>query len=286
MTNMFIEGFHRIPKAAWGDTIYDVFSNKNQDSDFFKKDIFQPNTTFSRTAFEESINADESTFSYSLNSYGYRSDEFDSEHRENDVLFAGCSFTFGEGLPINENWSGQIYEYFKNSGITDRYLSVSYPGGSINLIVHSIFKYLEMFNKPKTIMMLVPDAERSIFFDSTHSFSINPVPNNFDKDIFWKSFDNAIMNSWVTIRQLEILCKYAGIRFIWSAWNPEQQEAYKHMKFTNYLYMNDELIHNNINYGELGNFKYIEKARDRAHPGAAYFNGVKNLFLKEYNETA
>jgi hypothetical protein len=92
------------------------------------------------------------------------------------------------------------------------------------------------------------------------------------------------MNSWMTIRQLEIFCKYEDIRLIWSAWHPEQQEVYKDMNFTNYLYMNDSLIHNSIKYDELLDFKYIEKARDTHHPGAAYFNGIKNLFLKEYHE--
>ena len=44
-------------------------------------------------------------FQYRLNSNGFRSDHFKKLDTSNiNILFAGCSFTFGEGLPEEYTW--------------------------------------------------------------------------------------------------------------------------------------------------------------------------------------
>lgn len=282
--DFLLNDFPQIPKCAWGYNLYSLLNNKDQFDDFFIDKMPSANESFTRTLYEKSINSSEDNFNYVLNSNGHRSDNFHNKTEKDEILFAGCSFTFGEGLPVNESWSGQLFSHFKKNNICDKYLSIAYPGGSIQLIVYSIFKYVELFNKPKTIMALFPESERFLFFSKNNMYSMNPISKDMDKNIFWKTKENALMNAYILIYQLEMFCKSNHIQLIWSTWYNEQQDAFKDFNFSNYLYINDKIVINSINYDEVKNLKYIEKARDGAHPGAAFSNGIKNIFLKEYNE--
>ena len=50
----------------------------------------------------------DANISYKLNNYGYRSDNFNKADVTNS-LFAGCSFTFGVGLPLENVWCKVVH---------------------------------------------------------------------------------------------------------------------------------------------------------------------------------
>src|SRR3712207_3164408 len=47
---------------------------------------------------------------YRLNEHGYRADRLDPDSPNLKIMFLGCSFTFGTGLPLEQVWTKIITE--------------------------------------------------------------------------------------------------------------------------------------------------------------------------------
>jgi hypothetical protein len=237
--------------------------------------IMLPNSTYSKTWYEEHMSVpDDKNISYKLNNYGHRSEDFNNLKGFN-ILFAGDSFTFGEGLPYMKNWSGYLFEKIKNKNKKlSSYQSLSYLGGSIELIINNIYKYCDEFGNPDVVFMLLPELCRHISWHRDEYYSIVP-------DKFYNSIDknNTIYRNYNIIRSLEIYCKSAGIKFIWSSWADHENDLLLSLGFKNYVYLNEEIINDNAkNYHEESD-KYFYAARDKNHPGLIYSDGLSNIFL-------
>ncbi len=192
---------------------------------------------------------------YRANSFGFRSDEFSPNTR---MLFAGCSVTYGAGIPEDGIWGNVLAEKLNMKAS-----NLSRAGSSISWIVESLFRYFENYGNPKYLFCLFPDLYRHRFpvdgkyyskkleFDTT-TLGSKPViirgvepgtiglSNNFfttvplDKtDAVPKyiklpvdyekvfSFDLVMHENIKKIRHLESYCKAAGIVLIWSTWDEE-----------------------------------------------------------------
>lgn len=55
---------------------------------------------------------DESSISYVYNNYGFRSDDFEFESGEKNILYIGCSFTQGVGLRWEDTWVHKVSKEF------------------------------------------------------------------------------------------------------------------------------------------------------------------------------
>lgn len=195
---------------------------------------------------------------YTLNNYGYRGPDF---HGGVDIITAGCSFTFGIGVPDNGTWSHWLSESLGAS-----YVNVSMPGASIEWVIDSIYRYIETFGPPKRgIVAFLPDLIRhdvvlnSKLNEAVDTSNLDFVPRyyNEDADLQLLSYtprgypapnfikrpypiehtlvlEETIKASVSKIRDLERFCKHAGIKLIWSSWadsvvwlNSELPEEYK-----------------------------------------------------------
>jgi len=117
---------------------------------------------------------------YHLNSDGLRCDEFSDSHDKLHILFAGCSITFGDGLPIDLTWSKMVYKSISKQVPTSGYYNVAGPGFNHLDIYYQVFKYIELYGNPEYIFINFPDLERSIDsgipIESLHSVII-PMHN-------------------------------------------------------------------------------------------------------------
>lgn len=102
---------------------------------------------------------DKETF-YTLNSYGLRSDEFKKKHSGTHILFAGCSVTFGEGLPLDKTWSKKLYDKISSYENTSGYFNVAVAGSTPIECIYQIQNYIDKFGKPNIIFFNIPDFER------------------------------------------------------------------------------------------------------------------------------
>lgn len=196
--------------------------------------------------------------SYELNNYNFRGNDFQPGV---DILAAGCSTTFGLGVPNDGTWPSIVGE---KTGFSVANLSA--PGASIEWIVNSIYSYIYTFGLPnKYIIVYFPDILRGeAFIDEEVTTSMEVGPNDFyqqSMDSKWKkkiithsSLDQtseafpapkvirkpypveyvkskyeALRQSLTAIKNLEMYCEQLGITLIWSSWSSDIVELMKNI---------------------------------------------------------
>jgi hypothetical protein len=212
---------------------------------------------FPESLGNEARNAD-NVNSYVLNFYGYRSPEFSSGSK---MVAAGCSFTFGTGVPKEAMWVNVVGDKL---GVEPQVLAL--PGISISSIVENLFKYFSVYGNPKMVLCLFPDPyrfkipidgeviySRDVFNDDvigkgkTKKFSTIHVQNYNRKKYLKKPFDAnemfsedlSLYFSLKSIRMLEQYCFSAGIDLVWSTWNHDLNDRIVYLnKFADYTFEN------------------------------------------------
>lgn len=208
---------------------------------------------------------------YRLNSYGYRGPEFNSN---TDLLFAGCSFTYGTGIPEDGIWGSLIAQQMNMS-----YNNISSSGASIDWIVRQLFAYFKKYGNPKTLLCLFPNPTKIFFasdseilisddgyvekttqdihgLKSLFSTTLHRALEPRDRPEYSKkphkledvvSMDFVIQTCMQSIRSLEQYCRATGINFYWSTWSKdfsfilEQQGLVDLYDFNNYVRLDHHL---------------------------------------------
>lgn len=199
-----------------------------------KLDLPPVDTSHIYTDFEGTVYADK-------NSLGYRSPEF----LDADIVYAGCSQTWGVGIPDR----GYIWGSVIANELSLSYANISGPGWSTEKIVRMIFAYLATNKKPKYILCLFPNITRSeILIDerylkidrgyvpsfsasekirnvypatyeaygSEHRASISKRPHGVEHV---NTALDAVRAGMQSINILRLYCVSLGIEFHWSSWD-------------------------------------------------------------------
>jgi hypothetical protein len=173
---------------------------------------------FSKKDFEEP-----GAVKYRFNSYGLRSNEFDTDH---ELVAVGCSFTYGTGIPENARWADILADKLNVS-----VANLSFPGAPIDMIITNLMKYLKLKDKdPKYIVALLPDFLRVSYLNQEESeslvgISIEASKHKFSYDKNKDSLSHILPIEWSYfkvqeyIKMLEIYCKSKNIKLIWSTWS-------------------------------------------------------------------
>jgi hypothetical protein len=175
-----------------------------------------------------------------FNNFGYRCDDFTSEHDGQHILFAGCSVTWGDGLFEDEVWAKKVYNKISEQTKCSGYFNISFPGLSILQIIYMVVEYIKRFGKPDKIIINLPQIYR--FYGVNASVTTEGV----DLSLCATSDDRTTMPGtdirqsplkmspatkmlikFLTVQQiemLELLCKEAGIDLFmitWDSWGDE-----------------------------------------------------------------
>lgn len=183
---------------------------------------------------------------YKLNSYLYRGPEFKTDV---DLICAGCSATYGIGVPEEGTWPSFVAEDLSAS-----YVNISAPGASIEWIVTSILNYIHTFGKPRMgVLALLPDTMRGeVAVNGITSFSKEWGPHDFMQGSwdenrmtgvvahqslgfeevpkilkrpyeieFTMAKEEAFRRSLRAIQTLEMYCKEANINLVWGSWSDD-----------------------------------------------------------------
>lgn len=231
----YINSDHSVYPMDDGDGL--MFSGKYRDTIF--GDYLLENPDHKR--FEYLDNVQE----YRLNSSGYRGPDFIANV---DLLIAGCSFTYGVGIPENGVWGSIIA---KQNGYS--YNNISMSGASIPWIVRQIFAYFKKYGNPKKLICLFPNPTKILFTsDSDILISDNGYVDNTTQDIDGKksvyntslhdvlspekrseyskkphdlkdiiNLDFVIQICMQNIRSLEQYCRATRIEFVWGTWSSD-----------------------------------------------------------------
>jgi len=186
----------------------------------------------------------DNTNEYVYNSDGYRSKEFDGSAK---LLYAGCSNTFGTGVPEDRIWGSMVANHFDLS-----YANLSKQGSSTHLIVKNIFAYFDKYGHPEVLCCLFPDFYRMILASNSNQLiyrnphdkspvtgfgtdsklyevHLHNAPNPGDTPEYSRRphnvidvipADTAIYQSIQSILMLDQYCRANNIKFAWSTWEP------------------------------------------------------------------
>ena len=256
----------------------------------------------------EKIVFNDGDFFYKLNTYGFRSNHFDKFKKENtNILFAGCSVTFGQGVPEDCTWT-----QFLSNKINDKlkykinHYNISNPGASIYEIIKNILAFLNSIGTPDYIFMLLPSSSRSIKFNKknkkfmhTGFFILNNkigLPKNKNLNYINKEYvknychEDQVLLNITLISMLEKICENKNIKLFWSSWDPEDLYFYEQINFKNKISLLKELNNYNIiskdncdSFCKNNEIKYWESSRDGIHPSSHWHFHLANIFFNGLN---
>jgi len=222
-------------------------------------------------------------FFYELNSSGYRCDEF-SEISELPVLFMGCSFTEGIGLPLNEVWSYNLHKKIVEvTGMKIPFWSVARGGTSIDYSSRAFYEYAPLL-KPKYVFYFMSGISRREFkLGNENHINWFPNPNkSYNPDHKFKLasylFSDPDFALYQTSRSLMILnsmAKMYGTKiYIVDIDNFDNVEYSCKIKLFNQFEQIDYIggiSPDKLNYDIPENLKLRPLlARDNLHPGAVW----------------
>lgn len=249
-------------------------------------------------------------FMYRINKNGFRSDHFEKLSSENiNVLVAGCSYTFGEGIPEEYTWGRLLQKSMAsvhNKNI--KLYNIGFMGNSVLNIASLIKSFINEYGKPDYLFMCIPDLTRAVIYDGNEKryknvyaakrYIENKNRYKYEYD-YVKSFnyENNIYLSINTIQIIETLCDISGIKLLWTAWHKPDLRIYKDLNFKyffeipdeleaiidEYSYNSEEAIRN-ADLENINNLPYWKKARDMNHPGTRWTHRIADLFFNKVVE--
>ena len=262
----------------YSDKVHELFKskiNKIEKYSFESIDIGQ-------LYFAESNKTDQRI--YSLNSKGFRTKNFKKyDDHSTKILFAGCSNTFGEALPINFIWptilKNKMYTIYED---LDDY-NIAYPAASIHSIVRNVIFFIKKYGKPDYLFIMFPGVNRDLFYSSEK--------NDFINGLIWNEYlscnkttqqkfnlnyieENSILLSTTFLYMIEEFCKSLNINLVWSTWREKDQNLFKDLNFENFIILN--LEDNKIN---INNFPHWDIAQDGHHPGTSWSIQVADTYF-------
>ena len=176
---------------------------------------------------------------YKLNTLGYRSRELAPAA----LVTAGCSVTFGVGVPYNGIWSSLLAKKLDLD-----HINLASPGWSAESIVENLFKYFYAHGNPEVVVALFPDCLRAnLVSDKEFSVvnlqegdppikiarsSLYDTPTKTRAKYSKKPHDllsfiapeYGVYRAFKAINSLIIYCKSAGITLLWGTWNQEMHK--------------------------------------------------------------
>ena len=227
------------------------------------------------------------TITYKMNNYGHRSDDFNPlDSNKTNILFAGCSITFGDALPHQYRWSEFLYNEleFEDKG---PYQCLGFLGGGADKIVINIMKYCLKFGNPDIIFILYSDFSRQTRYikDSKHFRSMIELDYSTDP-ISLESEELAYALFTQTqnyMRVLEIYCKMQGIKLVTSSWDSNTTHALSKLDLTSYYPMHNlDPSSIDTDWVPKEDRKFLIRARDGHHDGIINNLMMKKFFLESY----
>lgn len=232
---------------------------------------------------------------YKLNSLGFRSDEFTKKHRPGQhVLFAGCSMTFGDGIPLQYLWARKLYLKLNEIGVASGFYNVASNGASISQMLDNTTKYIKEYGKPEYIFMLIPDLNRTFNESDNSSFTSTYFRQAISfyelfADYCVQTGINLIAMSWEPSVNIKMTKKAKPYYFISNGDNigrgntPEFRDRVSQFYKIDYAEMQDFILKttmDNRDTHEAGLF--LDLAWDDAHPGIAEHQFWYNKFYEKY----
>jgi hypothetical protein len=191
---------------------------------------------------------------YDINSYGYRTKEFEKIEWEKSVVLFGCSLVFGEGVNENET----ISSYLENI-IGYPVINIGIGGSSNQLIFHNSLALLEKFKKPKKVIFCWTSFLRYLKYNTFNDVELMGEWSYLYKDVNYDNSYNTIMNNLLHVKSTIKMWENKSDTFNFSFF----QQTSKVLRCP--------LLSNLI----------VDKSRDLVHPGPKSNLRIANFISKK-----
>jgi hypothetical protein len=201
------------------------------------------------------------SFDYRYNRNGFRCDEFPEGDLPQTfrVLFAGCSFTMGVGLPLHELYAHlSIMKLREDYGLPIPYWNVGAGGASSDKIARFVTFGTQAL-QPHVVFVLFPtNSRREICRKDGEVLDFVPMiyPSIEKKVMTIYSKEGEYYEFVKNLIMIDVACQIVGATFIWGSWAWEDEI--------------EKFIPNNILKKRSVNFPHntMPRARDLMHPGS------------------
>lgn len=146
----------------------------------------------------------DSDITYKINRHGFRSDEFRVE--DNGIMFLGCSYTSGIGLPEHVIFPRLIADHYQM-----KLLNLSQAAGSADTCFR-IGSYWIPILKPKIVVCVTPAMNRWEWIENNGN-SIASLITTIPR-IWFTREENQLFNRQKNVLALKYICKEQNIRFV------------------------------------------------------------------------
>jgi hypothetical protein len=230
-------------------------------------------------------------FTYKINRHGFRSKHFEPvDQNKTTILTAGCSHSFGQGLPEELRWQSFLLKNLNTKNI--ELFDVSSMGASYRLIVRNIIAFIRNYGKPNYIFVVFPDVARDFLYDKdlkkfwnvsaqakflTEENKKKPV---FEYTLSFNEYD-ATMKAIEAIWYLEEICKWAGIKLFWTTWFSNCSDNFKNYNFNNFVEQDWKYFNNVAKSSNPDNVPYWRIANDGSHMGS-YWTSWQGKFFSGF----
>ena len=173
------------------------------------EELYLRNLSTNRELLEQNNWVDKS-FTYTFNSHGFRCNEFTNDPT---VMFLGCSYTCGIGLPINTIWPELV-----SKQLNMRCANLGQGGGSIDTAFRLCLGWIHRI-KPKLVVFLRPPGVRwEVLGDNNGAhFLFGDEELKMDGSYTMKYISNEInntLNYQKNLYAMQYICQRYDIKFL------------------------------------------------------------------------
>ncbi len=230
----------------------------------------------------------------SVNNFFHRSEDFSVlDTSKTNILFAGCSVTFGEALPESHSWPDYVLTKLRSEGWNLGPKQVlSFPGGSTDKIIRNIFRYVDQFGKPDYILLLLPDFFRKNLYNEIDSSYHIKMTYDFEKEEHFPefshlSFYDSFTEYKVYYEILSIFCRLNGIKLYGGSWYKFSSIAMQKTGDNTFIDINSghalkyqDSEHFDKEYFYKLDEDFAAEAGDELHPGTISHMSIGHKFLE------
>lgn len=199
---------------------------------------------------------------YTINSYGYRTKEFDEIDWKNSILLFGCSCVFGVGVSDDETLSHYLSKILNKDVI-----NLGIPGGSNELIVNNSLMFKKKFGAPYGVIIMWTTMDRLVYYNDNSFHHIGP----------WDFLDEYKINDINVPNYKSLYHEYffSKTNEIMNAKN--NSNIGKEIWENNTKFFNGSFFEDSAHYCKsMDFFPFSNSARDLSHPGKNDFYRIAN----------
>lgn len=245
---------------------------------------------------------------YKLNEHFFRSESFGKlDPSFINIVVAGCSWTFGQGVPLEHTWHAIIGRHIENKlGKPVKVHNLGIMGGSSHLAIKNVISFIELYGKPDYVLFAFPGWYRDIRFSKGGDFAMNvatamPMNRNKEQQEIVKDFINSFdeissKNAFFSqVHLVELYMNAAKIDMRWIMTSLNGESLADRFGFSNHVVINHKFVpHTAVRspvsdldvHPNVDNLDYWQLAKDGFHPGVAWHDDAARTIFKDlFNET-